>query len=117
MSISELIKEMTNQQLLTLHTCLICIVLDVYEDGTAKIHPLTVMQTASGETVQHQALDHVPMTEQVKNDVSTGSICVAIFAERDISGALNGEYYLPSVGRHHSLSDGIIIGTLGKSEG
>lgn len=114
---SAAIKEMIRQQLLTLHTCLICTVLDVYDDGTAKVHPLTMIQTVSGEVRQHLALDHVPMTDQVRKCVKAGSICAVIFAERDVSKAIQGEYALPSVCRHHSLSDGIIIGTFGTTEG
>lgn len=79
-TISATIKEMIRQQLLTLHTCLICTVLNVYDDGNAKVHPLTMVQTVSGEVRQHQALDHVPMTDQVRDYVSVGSICVVIFA-------------------------------------
>jgi len=115
-TISATIKEMIRQQLLTLHTCLICIVLNVYDDGTAKVHPLTMVQTISGEVRRHQALDHVPMIDQVKDYVSVGSICVVIFAERDIAKAVCGEYALPSVGRHHSMSDGIIVGTIGSEK-
>lgn len=115
-TISATIKEMIRQQLLTLHTCLICTVLNVYDDGTAKVHPLTMVQTVSGEVRQHQALDHVPMTDQVRDYVSVGSICVVIFAERDIAKAVYGEYALPSICRHHSMSDGIIIGTIGSEK-
>lgn len=114
-NVSAVIKEMIRQQMLLLHTCLICKVLEVYEDGTAKVHPLTMIQTVSGEVRQHQALDHVPMTDQVKDYISIDSICIVLFAERDISKALTGEYALPSVCRHHSLSDGIIVGTVGST--
>ena len=112
-TISEVLKKLIRQQVLTLHTCLICRVLDVYADGTAKVHPLTMVQTASGEVRQHEALNHVPMLDQVKEAVSVGTICVVLFAERDITMAVKGEYALPSLARHHSLSDGILIGTIG----
>ena len=112
-SVSETIQELIQQRLLLLHTCLVCKVLDVYADGTAKIHPLTMIQTIAGEVRTHSALEHVPMTDQVREYISTGTICVAVFAERDIAKAISGEYALPSLARHHSLSDGIIIGTLG----
>lgn len=112
-NISAAIKTMIEQQLLRLHTCLLCTVLDVYEDGTAKVHPLTMLQTTAGEVRQHIALEHVPMTDQVRSFVRKGTLCVVVFAERDIAKALQGEYALPSVCRHHSLSDGIIIGTIG----
>lgn len=116
-SISETIKELIRQQLLTLHTCLICKVLHVYADGTAKIHPLTMVQTTTGEVRQHQALDGVPILDHARSTVKVGSICVAVFAERDIAKALSGTYALPSLARHHSMSDGLIVGTIGKDAG
>lgn len=46
-NISSAMKTMIEQQLLRLHTCLLCTVLDVYADGTAKVHPLTMLQTTA----------------------------------------------------------------------
>lgn len=55
---------MIQQQLLLLHTRLLCTVLDIYEDdGTAKVHPLTMLQTTAGEVRQHIVLKHIPMTD------------------------------------------------------
>lgn len=114
-SAASVIKELIRQQLLTLHTCLICKVLEAYDDGTAKVHPLTMVQTTAGEVRQHGALDHVPVLDHVKSSLKAGSICVVVFAERDIAGAISGEYTLPSAARHHSLSDGVIVGTIGET--
>lgn len=116
-NIAAVMKEMIRQQLMTLHTCLICKVLNVYANDTAKVHPLTMVQTAAGEVRQHQALDGVPIADQVKNTIKVGSICIVVFAERDIAKSLSGEYALPSLARHHSLSDGLIIGTIGEVSG
>ena len=112
-NIAAVMKEMIRQQLMTLHTCLICKVLNVYANDTAKVHPLTMVQTATGEVRQHQALDCVPIADHVKNTIKVGSICIVVFAERDIAKSLSGEYALPSLARHHSLSDGLIVGTIG----
>lgn len=116
-TVSEAMKELIRQQLLTLHTCLICKVLRVYSDGTAKVHPLTMVQTRSGEVHQHQVLDGVPIADQVKSTIRVGCVCVVVFAERDIAKALTGDYALPSLARHHSLSDGLIVGTIGETPG
>lgn len=116
-NVSEVMKEMIRQQLLTLHTCLICKVLRVYANDTAKVHPLTMVQTKAGEVRQHQALDGVPIADQAKSSIKVGSICVVVFAERDVARAISGEYAIPSPARHHSLSDGLIIGTIGETVG
>lgn len=110
--VSAVIKEMIRQQLLTLHTCLVCKVLELYSDGTAKVQPCTMMQTAKGTVKQHVALDGVPILDQIRSTVSIGKACVVVFAERDISAVRYAEFALPSASRHHSLSDGIIIGTI-----
>ena len=110
--VSAVIKEMIRQQLLTLHTCLVCKVLEIYSDGTAKVQPCTMMQTAKGTVKQHVALDGVPILDQIRSTVSVGKACVVVFAERDISAVRYAEFALPSASRHHSLSDGIIIGTI-----
>lgn len=110
--VSAVIKEMIRQQLLTLHTCLVCKVLELYSDGTAKVQPCTMMQTAKGTVKQHVALDGVPILDQIRSTVSIGKACVVVFAERDISAVRHAEFALPSASRHHSLSDGIIIGTI-----
>ena len=110
--VSAVIKEMIRQQLLTLHTCLVCKVLELYSDGTAKVQPCTMMQTAKGTVKQHVALDGVPILDQIRSTVSVGKACVVVFAERDISAVRYAEFALPSASRHHSLSDGIIIGTI-----
>ncbi|MEE0023896.1 hypothetical protein [Ruminococcus sp.] len=107
-----MIKEMIRQQLLTLHTCLVCKVLELYSDGTAKVQPCTMMQTAKGTVKQHVALDGVPILDQIRSTISVGKACVVVFAERDISAVRYAEFALPSASRHHSLSDGIIIGTI-----
>lgn len=110
--VSAVIKEMIRQQLLTLHTCLVCKVLELYSDGTAKVQPCTMMQTAKGTVKQHVALDGVPILDQIRSTISVGKACVVVFAERDISAVRYAEFALPSASRHHSLSDGIIIGTI-----
>lgn len=110
--VSAVIKEMIRQQLLTLHTCLVCKVLELYSDGTAKVQPCTMMQTAKGTVKQHVALDGVPILDQIRSTVSVGKACVVVFTERDISAVRYAEFALPSASRHHSLSDGIIIGTI-----
>ena len=110
--IAATIKEMIRQQLLTMHTCLVCRVLELHEDGTAKIQPLTLTQSTTGTVRQHAPLDGVPVLDQIRHTVTADAVCVAVFAERDISAVLTGEYALPSTAHHHSLSDGMIIGTL-----
>lgn len=118
--ISSTIKEMISQQTLTLHTCLVCEVLQITKqnaDGLAtrvKVQPLTKIQTATGEIRSHTALDDVPVLEQAAEKISVGAICVVIFAERDISAAVAGVSQVPSTARHHALADGIIIGTIAK---
>ncbi|WP_294366651.1 hypothetical protein [uncultured Ruminococcus sp.] len=71
-----------------------------------------MMQTAKGTVKQHVALDGVPILDQIRSTVSVGKACVVVFAERDISAVRYAEFALPSASRHHSLSDGIIIGTI-----
>lgn len=109
-----ILQQIIRQNLMTLHTCLLCKVLLVYDDRTAKVQPLTYLKTAAVEVRSHAALDHVPIADHLVNTIQNGSTGIVLFAERDITEARKGNYALPAEDRHHSFSDGILIGTLGE---
>lgn len=111
--VSKTIKQLIEQSALTLHTCLVCEVLDVDAAAhTAKIQPLTLVKTIDGAAKEHTALSGVPYTRECGENITIGGVVVAVFAERDVTLALKGEHALPPITRHHSLADGIIIGTI-----
>ena len=60
--------------------------------------------------------DHVAIKDSIeiveREEIGPGDIVFCMCADRDITETKNGSMATPSVGRHHNMSDAVIVGHL-----
>lgn len=104
-------ENMVEQKLLTLHTAYLAKVLTV-NGGSADIQPLSLVKAVAGEAKTQAVVSGVPICKHALEDTLEGSTVLVVCCERDISLTRKGEVALPSLKRHHSLSDSVIVGVI-----
>ena len=125
------IENIVDKKIYDVHTAYLAKVLAV-NGSKAKIQPLGMIKQY-GETAKNQAVvSNVPIAQSARRkitpkritienvsvmsaeyeSISAGDIVVCVCCDRDITDAKNGKNSVPSVGRHHSLSDSVIVGIL-----
>lgn len=126
------INSMINQRLLDTHTNFIGKVVSI-NINTAKVQPLTMYKVYSQKAQTSSVLINVPIlypykcvykvnksTNEiigiVQEELNEGDTVYCGVCERDITEAKKGNMAAPSVGRHHNLSDCIVIMGLSKVE-
>ena len=117
--------------LLGINTAMPCEVISYNEsDLTAKIQPLFMTKEVGREPEALPVLDNVPVLFQrfkfvdrdngshtVTQDfipiLKSGDIVLCVFVQRAMDNVMDGKVAYPSINRHHSLKDAVIVGVFG----
>lgn len=121
---TEFFSNFKNQILLSINTCMPCKVL-AYDEGsrTAKIQPLFMIKEVNHSPEKLSVLEDVPVlkqkykvnggaTEEYVPVLSSGDTVLAVFCQRAIDEALDGNVVYPGTSRLFAVHDAIIVGIL-----
>lgn len=121
---TEFFSNFKNQILLSINTCMPCKVL-AYNEGsrTAKIQPLFMVKEVNRSPEKLSVLEDVPVlkqkykvnggaTEEYVPVLSVGDTVLAVFCQRAIDDALDGNIVFPGTSRLFDVHDAIIVGIL-----
>lgn len=139
--------DLINEKLMSVHTAFCAKILSISGDGaSATIQPLNNVKQY-GKAAQKQSVlksvpilknarfklepyklryvssvnNHIPTYKELetveRKELSVGDTVYCICADRDISETAKGVQATPSVGRHHNMSDAVIVGVLAAGSG
>lgn len=121
---TEFFSNFKNQIILSINTCMPCKVL-AYDEGsrTAKIQPLFMVKEVNRAPEKLSVLEDVPVlkqkykvnggaTEEYVPVLSAGDTVLAVFCQRAIDEALDGNVVYPGTSRLFAVHDAIIVGIL-----
>lgn len=121
---TEFFSNFKNQILLSINTCMPCKVLS-YNEGsrTAKIQPLFMVKEVNRSPEKLSVLEDVPVlkqkykvnggaSEEYVPVLSVGDTVLAVFCQRAIDDALDGDIVYPGTSRLFDVHDAIIVGIL-----
>ena len=127
-------KGMVENSMLDLHTGYIGRVV-AFDGATAKVQPLAMQKEINQAPKRLPIIADVPVVNSARfkfsvrefqceigagtetrqhivgEPLAPGDLVYCVCADRDISGALRGDFYTPTI-RRHSLSDSVVVGVL-----
>lgn len=122
---SRTINEMINQRLLDTHTNYLGKIISL-KFNKATIQPLSMYKAYGAKAQKQSIITDIPILypykmvyvvdkvteELIKMEqitINTGDVVLCSVCERDITEAKKGDINVPTAGRHHNLSDSILI--------
>ena len=136
MSGLSVIEGLIEQKLMNVHTAFLAKVTST-NGATATVQPLNMIKQYGKTAVKQSVLPNVPILQNARYkmkpttisymvsetssksttvvtpvSIAKGDIVFCVCADRDITEARRGNIAVPVVGRHHDLSDAVIVGVL-----